>query len=196
MVKITDVAGNTDSKTIQVNMVRLNINEIDHIEFQINSFIRTNNGSTVANGSDFLISDTSLSDASKFIQVNSETVQTKGTISGTIKLVRKDGEVVNALEYFPEGLKIEVSQYSNGSGTVWQHNANINMLNSVTSNQGKEEGQTYTGTVIVSDKQNKDNTFSVSDEKQKGTKTYTRLIIRSITLNDKNIPFRITSNVI
>ena len=100
------------------------------------------------------------------------------------------------MEYFPEGLKIEVSQYSNGSGTVWQHNANINMLNSVTSNQGKEEGQTYTGTVIVSDKQNKDNTFSVSDEKQKGTKTYTRLIIRSITLNDKNIPFRITSNVI
>ena len=100
------------------------------------------------------------------------------------------------MEYFPEGLKIEVSQYSNGSGTVWQHNANINMLNTTNSNQGKEEGQSYSSTVDVSNKQNNDNKFEISDEKQKGTKTYTRFIIKSVTLNDKNIPFRITSNVI
>ena len=193
---IYDVAGNANIETIQVNMGRLNTSEIDHIEFEINSFTRTNNGSTVANGADFLISDTSLSDASKFIQVNSATTNVKGTITGNIKLVRKDGEVVNALEYFPEGLKIEVSQYSNGSGTVWQHNANINMLNSTNSNQGKEEGQSYSSTVDVSNKQNNDNKFEISDEKQKGTKTYTRFIIKSVTLNDKNIPFRITSNVI
>lgn len=191
-----DVAGNANIETIQVNMGRLNTSEIDHIEFEINSFTRTNNGSTVANGADFLISDTSLSDASKFIQVNSATTNVKGTITGNIKLVRKDGEVVNALEYFPQGLQIEVSQYSNGSGTVWQHNANINMLNSTNSNQGKEEGQSYSSTVDVSNKQNNDNKFEISDEKQKGTKTYTRFIIKSVTLNDKNIPFRITSNVI
>ena len=193
---IYDVAGNANIETIQVNMGRLNTSEIDHIEFEINSFTRTNNGSTVANGADFLISDTSLSDASKFIQVNSATTNVKGTITGNIKLVRKDGEVVNVLEYFPEGLKIEVSQYSNGSGTVWQHNANINMLNSTNSNQGKEEGQSYSSTVDVSNKQNNDNKFEISDEKQKGTRTYTRFIIKSVTLNDKNIPFRITSNVI
>ena len=193
---IYDVAGNANIETIQVNMGRLNTSEIDHIEFEINSFTRTNNGSTVANGADFLISDTSLSDASKFIQVNSATTNVKGTITGNIKLVRKDGEVVNALEYFPQGLQIEVSQYSNGSGTVWQHNANINMLNSTNSNQGKEEGQSYSSTVDVSNKQNNDNKFEISDEKQKGTKTYTRFIIKSVTLNDKNIPFRITSNVI
>ena len=193
---IYDVAGNANIETIQVNMGRLNTSEIDHIEFEINSFTRTNNGSTVANGADFLISDTSLSDASKFIQVNSATTNVKGTITGNIKLVRKDGEVVNVLEYFPEGLKIEVSQYSNGSGTVWQHNANINMLNITNSNQGKEEGQSYSSTVDVSNKQNNDNKFEISDEKQKGTKTYTRFIIKSVTLNDKNIPFRITSNVI
>ena len=191
-----DVAGNANIETIQVNMGRLNTSEIDHIEFEINSFTRTNNGSAVANGADFLISDTSLSDASKFIQVNSATTNVKGTITGNIKLVRKDGEVVNVLEYFPEGLKIEVSQYSNGSGTVWQHNANINMLNTTNSNQGKEEGQSYSSTVDVSNKQNNDNKFEISDEKQKGTKTYTRFIIKSVTLNDKNIPFRITSNVI
>ena len=193
---IYDVAGNANIETIQVNMGRLNTSEIDHIEFEINSFTRTNNGSTVANGADFLISDTSLSDASKFIQVNSATTNVKGTITGNIKLVRKDGEVVNALEYFPQGLQIEVSQYSNGSGTVWQHNATINMLNSTNSNQGKEEGQAYSSTVDVSNKQNNDNKFEISDEKQKGTRTYTRFIIKSVTLNDKNIPFRITSNVI
>ena len=193
---IYDVAGNANIETIQVNMGRLNTSEIDHIEFEINSFTRTNNGSTVANGADFLISDTSLSDASKFIQVNSATTNVKGTITGNIKLVRKDGEVVNVLEYFPQGLQIEVSQYSNGSGTVWQHNANINMLNTTNSNQGKEEGQSYSSTVDVSNKQNNDNKFEISDEKQKGTKTYTRFIIKSVTLNDKNIPFRITSNVI
>lgn len=193
---IYDVAGNANIETIQVNMGRLNTSEIDHIEFEINSFTRTNNSSTVANGADFIISDTSLSGASKFIQVNSATTNTKGTISGNIKLVRKDGEVVNELEYFPQGLQIDVSQYSYGSGTVWQHSANINMLNSVTSNQGKEEGQTYTGSVIVSDKKNSDNTFSVSDEKQKGTQTYTRLIIKNVILNNKNIPFKITSLVV
>ena len=173
---IYDVAGNANIETIQVNMGRLNTSEIDHIEFEINSFTRTNNGSTVANGADFLISDTSLSDASKFIQVNSATTNVKGTITGNIKLVRKDGEVVNVLEYFPQGLQIEVSQYSNGSGTVWQHNANINMLNTTNSNQGKEEGQSYSSTVDVSNKQNNDNKFEISDEKQKGTKTYTRFI--------------------
>ena len=70
------------------------------------------------------------------------------------------------------------------------------MLNSTNSNQGKEEGQAYSLTVDVSNKQNNDNKFEISDEKQKGTRTYTRFIIKNVTLNDKNIPFRITSNVI
>lgn len=99
------MAGNANIETIQVNMGRLNTSEIDHIEFEINSFTRTNNGSTVANGADFLISDTSLSDASKFIQVNSATTNVKGTITGNIKLVRKRWRSCKCIGILPRGIK-------------------------------------------------------------------------------------------
>ena len=195
-VNIKDLAGNIGTETIQVHMGRLEMADIDYIEFAVKNFTQTKDGITVASGADFIISDTSISDATKYIQVGSSDSQTIGEIRGTIRLIRKDGSIVDSFEYYPENLLFEIAQYSDGSGSKWEHQANINMANTVLSNQNIEEGNTNSISVNLTGKQNSDNIFYVNDKKILGTKTYTRLIIKQILLNGQKVPFKITSNIL
>lgn len=143
-------------------MGRLELADIDYIEFVVNNFTQTKNNENVATGADYIISDTSISNATKYIQVGSFDNQTTGTINGNIRLVRKDG----------------------------------NIANTILSNTDITDGTTTNDTINISQKQNTNNRFFVSDQKTTGTKTYTRLIIREVTLNGEKIPFKITSNMI
>ena len=196
MVKVKDIAGNENQAEIQVNMGRLEIDDIDHIEFVVGSFTQTKDENVVNSGADFVISDTSVSDATKYIQVGSSENGVVGEISGTIRVVRKDGSIVDKFEYYPENLIFELAQYSDGSGSIWEHEANINLANTTLSNEDIEEGTNNNARFNINDKQNTDNIFKVTDKKTMGTKTYTRLIIRQITLNEQKVPFKILSNVV
>jgi len=195
-VKIKDLAGNIGENTIQVNMGRLEFSDIDYVEFVINNFTKMKDNSNVTTGSDFIVSDTSISDTTKYIQISSSDIGVIGEVAGTIRIVRKDGEIVEKFEYFPAELLIEISQFSDGSGSKWEHTASVNMLNNVLSNEDIEEGQTNNANIGLSGKQDSDNIFSISDKKISGTKTYTRLIIRQVTYNGEKIAFKITNSIL
>ena len=195
-VKIKDAAGNVGTNTITVRMARLEISDIDYVELVVTNFTKTKDGVEVANGAEFVISDTSTSDATKYIQVGSSESQVTGQVSGSMRLVRKDGGIADEFEYFPENILLEIAQYSDGSGSRWQHEASINVANTILTNEDVEEGTIENGNVTVQNKQNTDNIFWVKDMKQLGTKTYTRLIMRQITWNGQKIPFKITSTIL
>ncbi len=196
LVKVKDLAGNENQVSKEVNMGRLVASDIECIEFMINDFTKTKNGANVATGSEYIVSDTSVSETAKYIQVSTTDNQTIGELTGNIRVIRKDGSIVDSFEYYPQELAIAIAQYSDGSGSTWSHEASINMANTELNNIGKAEGTTTNGSIAIKDKQNSDNRFFVKDKKLSGTKTYTRLIIREITSNGVKIPFKITSNVI
>lgn len=196
LVKVKDLAGNENHVSKEVNMGRLVASDIECIEFMINDFAKTKNGANVTSGSEYIVSDTSVSETAKYIQVSTTDNQTIGELTGSIRVIRKDGTIVDAFEYYPQELAIAIAQYSDGSGSTWSHEANINMANTELNNTGKVEGTTTNGSIAIKDKQNSDNRFFVKDKKISGTKTYTRLIIKEITSNGVKIPFKITSNII
>ncbi len=195
-VKIKDIAGNESNAETQVNMGRLQAEDIDYIEFMISNFTQTKDGETVNTGAKYIVSDTSISEASKYIQVVSTESDVIGQVAGKTRLVRKDGQVVEEFEYYPENLLLEIAQYSDGSGSLVEHQAQINVANTILTNEDIEEGTNNNANVNITEKQNSDNIFTVNDKKITGTETYTRFIIRQITWNDEKIPFKITSNVI
>ena len=192
-VKVYDIAGNASEASIEVTMGRLEVSDIDYIEFVINEFSITKEDQPASTGAEFMVSDTSTSDATKYIQVWSSENQTVGKIKGTIRLVRKSGEIVEVLSNFPEDLQIEIAQYSDGSGNRWEHDAAVNMLNTVLTNESTEDGVNNYASINIVEKNDSDNLFTINDEKTLGTKTYTRLIIRQITKDGNNIPFKITN---
>lgn len=196
VARTKDIAGNENQAEATVKMGRLEIKDIDYIEFVINNFTQTKDGETAESGAEFIISDTSVSEATKYIQVGAQTTGIKGEITGSIRIIRKDGTIVNEFEYYPDNLLLEMAQYSDGSGSKWEHNASINVANTILTNEDIEEGTNNNANVNINDKQNSDNIFSISDEKVTGTKTYTRLIIKQITLNGDKVPFKISSRVI
>ena len=195
-VNVKDLAGNVGTASKQINMARLSLEDIDYVEFVVDNFTQTKNNANVATGASYIISDTSTSDVAKYIQVTSEEAQVKGNLTGKIRVVRKNGEKVNEFEYYPENLIFDISQYSYGSGSTWSHSASVNMANTVLSNTGVSEGTITNGRIEIKRKQNSDNKFAVTDTKQTGTKTYTRLIIDNVTLGGEKVMFKITSTLI
>lgn len=195
-VNVKDLAGNVGTASKQINMARLSLEDIDYVEFVVDNFTQTKNNANVATGASYIISDTSTSDVAKYIQVTSEEAQVKGNLTGKIRVVRKNGEKVNEFEYYPENLIFDISQYSYGSGSTWSHSASVNMANTTLSNTGVSEGTITNGRIEIKRKQNSDNKFAVTDTKQTGTKTYTRLIIDNVTLNGQRVMFKITSTLI
>lgn len=195
-VKVKDVAGNENNAEIQINMGRLAVEEIDYIEFVVSNFSQMKDGNTVTTGAKYIVSDTSISEAAKYIQVATTESGVVGEVAGTIRLVRKDGQIVDKFEYFPENLLLAVAQYSDGSGTIVQHQANINIANTILSNEHIENGIENNANINITEKQNSDNIFTINEQKILGTETYTRFIIKQITWNDQKIPFKITSNIL
>ena len=194
-VKVKDNAGNEGSAEIQVNMGRLQVEDIDYIEFAIGNFTQTKEGNIVNSGAKYIVSDTSISKSSKYIQVVSTESEVIGQVAGNIRLVRKDGQIVEQFEYYPENLLLEIAQYSDGSGSSVEHQAQINVANTILTNEDIEEGTNNNANINITEKQNSDNIFTVNDKKITGTETYTRFIIRQITWNEQKIPFKLTSNV-
>ena len=196
LVKVKDVAGNENEASKEINMGRLVASDIDCIEFMIKDFTKTKEGENVASGTEYIVSDTSISEVAKYIQISTQDNQVTGEITGSIRVIRKDGSVVEAFEYYPEELVIAIAQYSDGSGSTWAHEASVNMANTTLTNSEVEEGISKDGSISIKEKQNSDNTFKVKDKKTSGTRTYTRLIIKEITSNGQKVPFKITSSVI
>lgn len=188
---VTDAAGHTKkSQVIDIKTERLTESEIDYFEFVITKFEITNSsGGIVDNGAISTISDTSLTSVPKYIMINSKEQNIKGKIEGKIRLVRKDGTVVEEFDYFPNDLIINMSYYSNGSGTNFTHEKQAVFFGVNLNSQNIGEGQTVNTNITTSNLQ--ENKFTISDKKETGTQTYTRATIESISLNGENIPFRI-----
>lgn len=193
-VEVKDAADNTNSQTKQIDMGRLTASDIDYVEFVIKNFSQTKDSEQVSTGANFIVSDTSVSNDTKYIQVDSSKVETTGEVAGTIRIVRKDGNIVEKFEYYPEDLLIEIAHYADGSGTTVKHESSVNMLNTVI--EGEKEATITNAKIKTQEKQNTDNIFIVSDKKISGSKTYTRLIIKQVTKGGIQIPFKITSTVL
>lgn len=190
-VIVTDAAGHTKkSQVIDVKTERLTESEIDYFEFVVTKFeITDDSGEIVDSGALSTISDTSLTPIAKYIMINSTEQNIKGTIEGKIRLVRKDGTIVEEFDYFPNDLIINMSYYSNGSGTNFAHEKQAVFFGVNLNLQNVGEGQTVNTNIEIPNLQ--ENKFTISDKKQTGTQTYTRATIESISLNGENIPFRI-----
>jgi len=189
-VILTDQNGKTaQSETIQVQTGRLSISQVDHIEVELTS---KNIGTPSTNGNSYIISDTSVSTKSKYIQLDTVENGITQTLTGRIKLIRTDGQVVTNFVYYPEELKIDIAQYVNGSGSTWSHVTKAEFLKeSVTQ---PAEGNTNTITILVPNKSPEDNTFILQDSKTNGTRTYTRMLIQKIYVGETQLPFSIVDN--
>ena len=190
-VIVTDAAGNTKkSQIIDVKTERLTESEINYFEFVITKNEITNSsGEIVDSGAVSTISDTSLTPIAKYIMINSTEQNIKGTLEGKLRLVRKDGTVVEEFDYLPNDLIINMSYYSNGSGTNFTHEKQAVFFGINLNSQNVGEGQTVNTNITIPNLQ--ENKFILSDKKQTGTQTYTRATIESISLNGENIPFRL-----
>ena len=188
---VKDSAGHIKkSEEIDVQTTRLTQNEIDYFEFVVTEFnVGNADGST--NGATAIISDTSLTGNSKYIMVNSEQQDVGGTVIGKLRLVCKDGTVIENLEYFPEELTINLEYFAGGSGTTFTHNNEANFFGIDLNAKGVQDGEVNETSILISDENVKENKFTISDKKLTGTKTYTRVTINSISLNGNNLQFRI-----
>ncbi|MCI9063260.1 MAG: hypothetical protein HFJ17_01455 [Clostridia bacterium] len=194
-VFVKDVAGNIRTSSILAfDMGRLTIEDIDHIEFAVNRFTIKKNNATVTTGAEPIISDTSISESTKYIQINSSVTGTEGKLEGKINIIRKNGQKVEERRYYPHNLTLSFGRYYNGSGSSWSHEGKVYIAGSTLTNTGIAEGNTVNST--TSNIYN-DNNFWVSDKKgTTGTKTYTMLILKEMSINGQTIPFSINGDVI
>lgn len=123
--------------------------------------------------------------------VNSSTQNVKGSVAGKIRLVCKDGTVVEDLDFFPAELTINMEYYANGSGSSFTHENEANFFGKDLNSAGVGEGETTQTNIVISNSDIGENKFIVEDQKLTGTQTYTRATINSITLNGESLLFRI-----
>ena len=187
-----DAAGHTKkSQVIDVQTARLTMNEVDYFEFVVTSFTITNGGEAAQDGAIATVSDTSLTSNPKYIMVNSKNQNAKGSVIGKLRLVCKDGTVVEDVDYFPAELTINMEYYANGSGSTFSHENEVNFFGKDLNAAGVGEGESTQTSIVISNSDIGENKFVVEDEKLTGTQTYTRATINSITLNGENLLFRI-----
>lgn len=189
---VKDAAGHIKkSEEISIKTDKLTLKEIDYFEFVVTGFSITNNDETAQDGVIATISDTSLTSNSKYIMINSSKQNTKGTVTGKLRLVNKNGTVTENFDYFPEELNINMSYYANGSGTRFTHNNEANFFGIDLNPDNVLDGQNANTNIVISNENVKENSFTIADEKLTGTQTYTRVTINSVTLDGQNISFRI-----
>ena len=187
-----DAAGHTTkSDVIDIQTARLTIDEVDYFEFVVTGFTITNGSEAVEEGAVATVSDTSLTSNPKYIMVNSSTQNVKGSVAGKIRLVCKDGTVVEDLDFFPAELTINMEYYANGSGSSFTHENEANFFGKDLNSAGVGEGETTQTNIVISNSDIGENKFIVEDQKLTGTQTYTRATINSITLNGESLLFRI-----
>src|SRR5699024_775553 len=113
----------------------------------------------------------------KYIMINSSKQNTKGTVTGKLRLVNKNGTVTENFDYFPEELNINMSYYANGSGTRFTHNNEANFFGIDLNPDNVLDGQNANTNIVISNENVKENSFTIADEKLTGTQTYTRVTI-------------------
>lgn len=193
-VVVIDKNGKTaQSETIQVQTGRLTAEQIDHIEIEITNHDIQQDSRIAQNENGYIVSDTSVSTKSKYIQIDTVDNSTVQFLQGRIKLIRTDGQVVTDFIYYPEELKIDLAQYVNGSGSTWSHVTNVEFLKDTIVQPA--EGNTNNITVAIQNKTPEDNTFRIEDRKESGTRTYTRLLIQRIYVGGAEIAFNITESI-
>lgn len=181
------------SETITIQPVRLIRENIKYAEFIIDEFVlldRENN--TIEEGVEFFVSDTSLTTEGKYIQVSAKANNITGVIKGHTRIVTNAGLIVEDMNYYPENFEVKISHYSSGSGRTWRHITTADLYGTALFNNGEEE-ITRENIVGIIDKIN--NVFNITEEKEEGVETYTRMIINSINCDEGEIPFRIVTNV-
>ena len=190
---VKDAAGNiTKSNVIDVKTARLTKEEIAYFEFVVTNFTITNDqGEIFKEGITATVSDTSLTQNSKYIMLNSETQNLTGTVTGELRLIRTDGTVVKEFDYFPEDLIINMSYYANGSGSTFSHNNTVTFFGIDLNSEKVADGNSVNTEVSITSESVTENRFTITDEKLTGTQTYTRATIQSISLNGENLDFRI-----
>ena len=189
---VKDVAGHTKkSEEITIKTTELTLDEIDYVEFVVTGFSIKKGDEDVQDGVVATISDTSLTDNSKYIMVNSSSQNTKGTVTGKLRIVNKNGTVTEEFTYFPQELTLNMQYFADGSGTRFSHNNEANFFG-IDLNPGKvQDGETVQTNIEMSNDSITENKFTISDEKLTGTQTYTRVTISSVMLNGEKVPFRI-----
>lgn len=199
-VIVKDNAGNEKkSNEIEIQTAKLTENEIDHFEFVITGFSITNNNEDVEDAQDAVIatiSDTSLTNNSKYIMINSKDPNINGTITGKLRLVCKDGTIVEDFSYFPADLNINMSYYADGSGTTYTHNNEVNFFGVDLNSGNVQDGESVETNIIMSNIDIENNKFTISEENLTGTQTYTRATINSVTLNGEKMNFSVVQEQI
>ena len=196
-IVVEDYAGNkSTSKAIKAKPGRLDYDDIEYVEIDITSFDIERENMGVNSGANFIVSDTSSSNASKFIQVNSEIKGSNAKLYGKISIMRKDGHRTELFEYFPEDLEILISTYRYGSGTTWKHNSKVMFLNENICEENINEGSTVGRKIAIKNKSEADNVFMIEEEMLEGTESYIRTIIESIICSGRNINYKIESSIV
>lgn len=194
-VVVSDSAEHTTkSQNIEIKTERLELTDISYIEFVLNEFNSLDNSNSPATGSNYVISDTSLTKANKYIQVSSKNIDVTASIAGFVRLVRTDGTKVINLDYFPENMTFNMYHYLYGSGTTWSHTSKAKFFKQDLTGTNTE-GTKTNSSISTSGKQPSDNNFNISDLKQSGVKTYTRVVINSVEYNSTTLPFRIVNEI-
>lgn len=190
-VIVTDNAGHTKkSEEIDVETGRLLESDIDYVEFVVTKFeITDGDDSQEDYGVTATISDTSLTQNPKYIMINSRVQNAKGTVEGKLRIVRKDGTIVEDLKYFPEDLVIKMSYYANGSGTSFTHESSAIFFGMNLNSQEAGDGNSVDTSLAIKDL--KENKFVISEKKLTGTQTYTRTTIQELKSGEMLLPFRI-----
>lgn len=196
-VVVYDKAGNIiESEKINIITEKLKKEDIDYVEFEITSFYAQNDVDELDNEKiEAIVSDTSITDQSKYIQITLRQNGTKATMEGKIKVIRKDGCSVEELAYFPEDLIITVSQLADGSGSSFKHNVMSQVFGSkIYDTTNTDELPLKTISILIGDVAENENRFGIEEKKLNGVSAYTRFIVESVTLGDSQIPFKIVQN--
>jgi len=194
-VIVTDNAENSNqSSRINVETAKLEAKEIDYMDFVITRFNSENNIDELDIDSvQGIVSDTSLTDESKYIQLAITQNGTMSVIEGKMQIVRKDGVVVDNTAYFPEEMIIETAHYSNGSGSTWNHMSIAEILGTkIYDGETNKTTPSKTVSIRVKDTIGNANNFKVTEKKIEGVNTYTRFTIKNVRIGTEKLQFKIS----
>lgn len=203
-VVVTDYAGNSEEKSLEVANLELQESDIASVIFEITSFTVTEVTEEKDEFFDMVVSDTSLSSFSKYIQLSTK-LQSQhdktGEIQGKVKLVRTDGEEIEELEYFPRDLVFTFTYESDGTGTAFSHKTEAEVFGKVihSDENATAKVETITEEINMTElltEDTKKNNFRITEKKTKGTSSSTMLTISKVKLGEKELEFKIVGDSI
>ena len=198
-VIVTDNAGNTEEEELNVANLELQEADISNIVFEITDFTVAEDASNRDTYFDKVVSDTSLSTVSKYIQLSSKLQsedEKTGEIQGKVKVIRTDGVEIEELEFFPKNLTFTFEYESDGSGTSFSHKTIAEVFGQAINSQDNASTEVTKITKEIKmtellSEDTKKNNFKITEKKTNGTSSYTRLTISKVKLGEKELEFEI-----